>query len=77
MRLIYRAIKRTATGKIAYYTGEDWAECDPTTWPDDMHLVMAVGSGAGNEQQKIQNLMLIGSAQEKLIAAQGGPDGRR
>lgn len=75
MRLIYRAIKRTATGKIAYYTGEDWAECDPTTWPDDMHLVMAVGSGAGNEQQKIQNLMLIGSAQEKLIAAQGGPDG--
>lgn len=75
MRLIYRAIKRCATGPINYYTGEDWAECDPTKWPDDMSLVMAVGSGAGNEQQKIQNLMLIGSAQEKLIAAQGGPSG--
>lgn len=75
MRLIYRSIKRHATGPIKYHNGEDWAECDPTKWPDDMHLVVNVALGTGNKQQEMQNLMLIGAAQEKLVAAQGGPDG--
>lgn len=76
MRLVYRAIKRTASGPIQYHAGaDDWAECDPTKWPDDMHLVTNVALGTGNKQQEMQNLMLIGAAQEKLVAAQGGPDG--
>lgn len=76
MRLVYRAIKRNATGPIKYHAGNgDWAECDPTKWPDDMHLVTNVALGTGNKQQEMQNLMLIGQAQEKLILAQGGPNG--
>lgn len=76
MRLVYRAIKRNATGPIKYHAGnDDWAECDPTKWPDDMHLVTNVALGTGNKQQEMQNLMLIGQAQEKLILAQGGPNG--
>jgi hypothetical protein len=60
---------------VKYYTGDDWAECDPTKWPDDMHLVVNVALGTGNKQQEMQNLMLIGAAQEKLAVAQGGPVG--
>lgn len=75
MRLVYRAVKRNATGPIPYFNGEDWAECDPTKWPDDMHLVVNVALGTGNKQQEMQNLQIIGMAQEKLIAAQGGPQG--
>lgn len=75
MRLVYRAIKRNATGPVEYFNGEEWAECDPSQWPDDMHLVVNVALGTGNKQQEMQNLMLIGAAQEKLVLAQGGPDG--
>jgi hypothetical protein len=75
MRHIYRAVKRSATGPISYYTKGDWATCDPTKWPDDMNLIVAVGTGTGNQTQEIQNLMLIGAAQEKLVMAQGGPGG--
>lgn len=75
MRMVYRAIKRNATGPVKYYNGEDFADCDPTKWPDDMHLVVNVALGTGNKQQEMQNLMLVGAAQEKLVAAQGGVQG--
>jgi hypothetical protein len=76
MRLIYRAIKRNASGPIKYHAGDDWAECDPTKWPDDMELVVNVALGTGNKQQELQNLMLLAGGQEKLVLAQGGtPDG--
>ncbi len=75
MRLAYRAIKRNATGPVKYYNGHDFADCDPTKWPDDMHLVVNVALGTGNKQQEMQNLMLVGAAQEKLVAAQGGVGG--
>jgi len=75
MRLIYRAIKRAASGPAQYWDGTDWAECNPTAWPDDMHLEVSVGTGTGNKVQEIQNLMLIAQGQEKLVQAQGGVDG--
>ena len=75
MRLIYRAIKRAASGPAKYWDGTDWAECNPTSWPDDMHLEVSVGTGTGNKVQEIQNLMLIAQGQEKLVQAQGGVDG--
>lgn len=75
MRLIYRAIKRCAKGPISYYAGGDWQSCDPRKWPDDMHLIASVGEGAGNKQVQMQNLAMIGAGQEKLVLAQGGPQG--
>jgi len=75
MRLVYRAIKRAATGPVSYFDGEDFAQCDPTRWPDDMHLEVNVGLGTGNKQQQAQDFMLIGAMQEKIIMAQGGPVG--
>lgn len=75
MRLIYRAIKRSASGPVNYYGGQDWNTCNPTAWPDDMHLEVSVGTGTGNKVQELQNLMLVGQGQEKLIQAQGGVDG--
>jgi hypothetical protein len=72
MRDVYRAIKRSATGPVRYYNGEDWASCDPTKWPDDMHLVASVGMGTGDKEQEMQNLGVVAAGQEKLIAAQGG-----
>jgi hypothetical protein len=41
-----------------------------------MHLVVNVALGTGNKQQEMQNLMLIGAAQEKLAVAQGGRSAR-
>lgn len=73
--LLYRAVKRAASGPIQYWNGLAWANCDPAKWPDDMSLSIDLGPGTGNKQIQIQNLMLMGQAQEKLVLAQGGPDG--
>ena len=72
-RLIYRAIKRAATGPVAYWPqmGGAFASCDPSQWPDDMELSVDV-VGIGNREQTIGHLALVGSLQEKLIAFQGG-----
>ncbi len=72
-RLIYRAIKRAATGPVAYWPqmGGAFASCDPSQWPDDMELSVDV-VGIGNREQAIGHLALVGSLQEKLIALQGG-----
>jgi hypothetical protein len=72
-RLIYRAIKRAATGPLAYWPrlGGAFASCDPSQWPDDMELSVDV-VGIGNREQAIGHLALVGNLQEKLIALQGG-----
>jgi hypothetical protein len=72
-RLVYRAIKRAATGPVAYWPqmGGAFATCDPSQWPDDMDLAVDV-VGIGNREQAIGHLALVGSLQEKLIALQGG-----
>lgn len=75
LRHIYRAIKRCASGPIKYYAKDEWHTCDPTQWPDDMHLIVEVGTGTGDKMQEQANLVGIGAAQEKIIAAQGGPNG--
>lgn len=74
-RHIYRAIKRCATGPIKYPVKGEWKTCDPTKWPDDMHLIVSVGAGTGDEQMAQQNLVMVGAAQEKLALAQGGTNG--
>ena len=71
-RLVYRAIKRAASGPVNYWSGKAFASCDPSQWPDDMELSVNVGLGTGNKDQAIQHLALIGTLQEKLIALQGG-----
>jgi hypothetical protein len=73
MRHIYRAIKRAAEGPAKYYAKGEWQECDPTKWPDDMHLIVNVGTS--NKQQEQMNLLGIGAAQEKIGLAQGGFNG--
>lgn len=72
-RLIYRAIRRAATGPVRYWAGAagTFADCDPTRWPEDMDLSVDV-VGIGNREQSLGHLALIGSLQEKLIALQGG-----
>ena len=72
-RLIYRAIKRAATGPVAYWTGrgEGFASCDPTQWPDELELSVDV-VGIGNREQALGHLSMVGTLQEKLIALQGG-----
>ncbi len=72
-RLIYRAVKRAASGPIAYWPsmGGTFASCDPSQWPDDMELSVDV-AGIGNREQAIGHLAVVGSLQEKLIALQGG-----
>lgn len=74
-RLVYRAIKRCEGGPTKYYAKGEWQNCDPTKWPDDMHLVVSVGTGTGNKQMEMQNLMAVAGAQEKLWLAQGSGPG--
>jgi hypothetical protein len=71
-RLVYRAIKRACAGPVNYWSGRQFASCDPSQWPDEMELSVNVGLGTGNKDQAIQHLALIGTLQEKLIALQGG-----
>lgn len=74
-RHIYRAIKRAAEGQgeIKYFSNDEWQTCHPEMWPDDMHLIVNVGTS--NKMEEQQNLVGIGAAQEKIIAAQGGVNG--
>jgi hypothetical protein len=69
--LIYRAVKKAATGPISYHNGKAFANCDPTQWPDEMAVNVNV-AGITNQEQTLQQLTVIGAAQEKLIALQGG-----
>jgi hypothetical protein len=71
-RLVYRAIKRACAGPVKYWSGRQFASCDPSRWPDEMELSVNVGLGTGNKDQAIGHLTLIGTLQEKLIALQGG-----
>lgn len=72
-RLVYRAIRRAATGPIAWWTGsgDAFAHCDPSQWPEELDLSVDV-VGIGNREQAIGHLSMIASLQEKLIALQGG-----
>src|SRR5262245_24272903 len=71
-RLVYRAVKRAASGPVNYWSGKAFAACDPSQWPDDMELSVNVGLGTASKDQAMQHLALIGALQEKLIALQGG-----
>ena len=62
--LIYRAIKRAASGPVKYWSGKDFTACDPSQWPDDMELSVNVGLGTGNKDQAIRHLGLIGNLQK-------------
>jgi hypothetical protein len=57
---------------VKYWSGRQFASCDPSRWPDEMELSVNVGLGTGNKDQAIGHLALIGTLQEKLIALQGG-----
>lgn len=71
--LIYRAIKRAATGPISYRVGKAmWATCDPTQWPDDMSATVDEGTGTGGREAAVAKLGMVAQTQEKLIALQGG-----
>lgn len=72
-RLIYRALKKSATGPTQYWSGNKFKSVDPTQWPDD--LEMTVNVGAGTRDQSMQGLSLIATSQEKLITLQGGASG--
>lgn len=74
-RLIYRAIKRIASGPVTYRSGDEFKTVDPTKWPDDMGMEVNVGFGASNKQQQLQHLGLVAQGQEKLWAAQGNQPG--
>jgi hypothetical protein len=76
MRHIYRAIKRAyreSKEAVKYFAKGEWQECNPANWPDDMHLIVDVGTS--NKQMEQMNLLGIGAAQEKIGLAQGGFNG--
>jgi hypothetical protein len=72
-RLVYRAIRRAATGPLRYWPGGGGAsaDCDPSQWPEDTDVSVDV-VGIGNREQTLGHLAMIGSLQEKLVALQGG-----
>lgn len=74
-KLVYLAIKRSAKGPQSYWSNGKFKTVDPTKWPAVMDVTVNVGMGTGNTQQEIEQLMLLGSAQEKLVLMQGGTTG--
>jgi hypothetical protein len=74
-KLVYLAIKRSAKGPQSYWSNGRFKTVDPTKWPSAMDVTVNVGMGTGNTQQEIEQLMLLGSAQEKLVMMQGGTVG--
>jgi hypothetical protein len=51
--------------KVVKLRGQ-WTQINPQEWKERTDLTVRVGLGTGNEEQKIQKLMLIGAAQEKI-----------
>ena len=48
-RLVYRALKRVCAGPVKYWSGKQFANCDPSRWPDEMELSVNVGLGTGSK----------------------------
>jgi hypothetical protein len=48
-RLVYRAIKRAATGSVSWWSGKanGIASCDLSQWPDELELSVDVVVGQG------------------------------
>lgn len=81
-RLVYRAVKRSASGPVQFWQGsldaptagaQNWQTVDPTKWPDDMDLSVDVGLAASNKYQQIQNIQLVGQGQQALLQTASGP----
>jgi hypothetical protein len=69
-RLVYRAIKRAASGPLHYWSGQAMNTIDPTKWPDDLDLTVNVG--AGTRDQALQGLSLVKGGMDSLIVLQQG-----
>lgn len=50
-----------------------WVPVDPSVWPSDMDVVINVGFGRGNEDERMSFLAQIAAKQEAILT-QAGPD---
>jgi hypothetical protein len=48
---------------------DQWVPMDPRSWNEDMDVSISVGMGTGDNQQRLQNAMLLGQAQQAAMAA--------
>lgn len=60
--------------KVARLRGK-WVPIDPSTWAERNDMIVEVGVGSGGAQHELQMGQMAASMMEKLIQAQGGPNG--
>jgi hypothetical protein len=66
---------RTHGKQAKAYIGGEWADIDPSTWPERKGLQVEIGVGSGGREHDIMAGTQLLMMQEKVIQAQGGFDG--
>jgi hypothetical protein len=67
-RLIRDNLVRFHNGSVPFKFRGNWVNVDPSTWGDRSRMMVTVGSGAGDEQQKMGSLQQIFAIQKEMVA---------
>ena len=67
-RLIRDNLVRFHNGSVPFKFRGSWVNVDPSTWGDRSRMMVTVGSGAGDEQQKMGSLQQIFAIQKEMMA---------
>ena len=58
---------RFHNGSVPFKFRGNWVNVDPSTWGDRSRMMVTVGSGAGDEQQKMGSLQQIFAIQKEMV----------
>ena len=67
-RLIRDNLVRFHNGSVPFKFRGNWVNVDPSCWGDRSRMMVTVGSGAGDEQQKMGSLQQIFAIQKEMVA---------
>ena len=64
---LHGLIKRNAVKEDVFRLRNKWVNVDPRQWSTRTDMTVSVGLGTGDRQQQIQQMQMIGMAQEKVV----------
>jgi len=72
LRPVYRLIRdnlvRYHNGTVPFRFKGKWINVDPSQWGDRSRMIVTVGAGAGEEQQKVAALQQVFAVQKEMMA---------
>ncbi len=70
--LVHKTLREYLPGQLTAKLNGNWAETDPSQWPERKHVMVNIGMTAGERREKAQALSIL--AQSQMAALQLGMD---